>query len=72
MTAQIYHLARPRPPQHGLTGLFWMMPECWQRDRIRELARQFPPEAISTLCRTSLREVNHVIETARQSRGNAA
>lgn len=51
---------RPRTP--SIAGLFWAMPEAWQRKRIQDLSRTFSPETIATLSRRSLRDVNSIIE----------
>lgn len=58
----------PRPRQiqthsrAGITGLFWAMPESWQRQRIRELAATLSPETISTIARRSYKETVSIIE----------
>lgn len=55
----------PRLRSGDLRGIFWLMPESWQRQRIRDLARTLTPETISTICRRSYRETVAIIE-ARQ------
>jgi hypothetical protein len=54
---------RPRlRAEKGVSGLFWLMPESWQHDRIRQLARTLSPETISTIARRSVRDVLLIIE----------
>lgn len=49
----------------GIAGLFWQMPDSWQRDRIRLLARTLNPETVSTLTRRSKRETVAILTEAR-------
>ena len=46
----------------GISGLFWLMPDAWQRQRIRELARTLSPETVSTIARRCYRETVTIIE----------
>lgn len=48
--------------RHGIGGLFFCMPRPWQCSRIRELARQFSSETISTIVRMPHSEVVSIID----------
>jgi hypothetical protein len=56
--------ARDARHSRSIAGLFWLLPEAQQVERIRQLSRTFSAECISTITRKPVREVVAIIEGA--------
>jgi hypothetical protein len=59
-TVKVYQF--PPWPYNGICGLFFRMPDRWQIERIRELARTLSADSVSTIVRRRHRETAAIIE----------
>ena len=48
----------------SISGLFWLLPQSEQVERIRQLSRTFNAETIATICRKPISEITSIIEGA--------